>query len=79
MGTLQDLRALPRQFSRAMCKVEEEGAERENDVKINICEWTGLGLIDTVKKAEEREEWQRLVVTSCGAPTVHKIMGQIAR
>ena len=32
-----------------------------------------------VRKAEEREEWRRLVVTSCGAPTVHKIMGQIDR
>ena len=45
----------------------------------NICGWTGLGLSDTVRKAEEREEWRRLVVTSCGAPTVHKIMGQIDR
>ena len=45
----------------------------------NICEWTGLGLSDTVRKAEEREEWRRLVVTSCGAPTVHKIIGQIDR
>ena len=45
----------------------------------NMCEWTGLGLSDTVRKAEEREEWRRLVVTSCGAPTVHKIMGQIDR
>ena len=45
----------------------------------NICEWTGLGLSDTVRKAEDREEWRRLVVTSCGAPTVHKIMGQIDR
>ena len=44
-----------------------------------ICEWTGLGLSDTVRKAEEREEWRRLVVTSCGAPTVHKIIGQIDR
>ena len=35
----------------------------------NIWEWTGLGLSDTVRKAEEREEWRRLVVTSCGAPT----------
>ena len=42
----------------------------------NICEWTGLGLSDTVRKAEE---WRRLVVTSCGAPTVHKMMGQIDR
>ena len=45
----------------------------------NICEWTGLGLSDTVRKAEEREEWRRLVVTSCGAPAVHKIMGHINR
>ena len=45
----------------------------------NICEWTGLGLSNTVRKAEEREEWRRLVVTSCGAPTVYKIMGQIDR
>ena len=46
----------------------------------NICEWTGLGLSNTVRKAEEREEWRRLmVVTSCGAPTVHRIMGQIDR
>ena len=45
----------------------------------NICEWTGLGLSDTMRKAEEREEWRRLVVTSCGAPTIHKIMGQIDR
>ena len=30
-------------------------------------------------RSEEREEWRRLVVTSCGAPTVHKIMGQIDR
>ena len=45
----------------------------------NICEWTGLGLSDTVRKAEESEEWRRLVVTSCGAPTVHKIVGQIDR
>ena len=45
----------------------------------NICEWTGLGLSDTVRKAEERGEWRRLVVASCGTPTVHKIMGQIDR
>ena len=45
----------------------------------NICEWTGLGLSDTVRKAEEREEWRRLVITSCGAQTVHKIMGQMDR
>ena len=45
----------------------------------NICEWTGLGQSDTVRKAEEREEWRRLVVTSSGATTVHKIMGQIDR
>ena len=45
----------------------------------NIGEWTGLGLSDTIRKVEEREEWWRLVVTSCGAPTVHKIMGQIDR
>ena len=44
-----------------------------------ICEWTDLGLSDTVRKAEEREKWRRLVVTSCGAPTVHKIIGQIDR
>ena len=65
MGTLQDLRALPRHFSRALCKVGEEGTDRENDGKITS-EWTGLGLSDTVRKAEEREEWRRLVVTSCG-------------
>ena len=34
MGTLQDLRALPTHFSRALCKVGEEGADRENDGKI---------------------------------------------
>ena len=45
----------------------------------NICEWTGLGLSDTVRKAEEREEWRRLVVTSCGALTVYRIMGQTDR
>ena len=38
-----------------------------------------MGLSDTVRKEEEREEWRRLVVTSCGVPTVHKIMGQIDR
>ena len=38
-----------------------------------------MGLSDTVRKAEEREEWRRLVVTSCGAPMVHKIMGQLDR
>ena len=37
----------------------------------NICEWTGLGQSDTMRKAEEREKWRRLVV--------HKIMGQIDR
>ena len=34
MGILQDLRALPRHFSKALCKVGEEGADRENDGKI---------------------------------------------
>ena len=34
MSTLQDLPALPRHFSRALCKVGEEGADRENDGKI---------------------------------------------
>ena len=76
MGTLQDLRALPRHFSRALCKVGEEGADRENDWKITSVSGQAW---DTVRKAEEREEWRRLVVTSCGAPTVHKIMGQIER
>ena len=34
IGTLQDLQALPRHFSRALCKVGGEGADRENDGKI---------------------------------------------
>ena len=38
-----------------------------------------MGLSDTVRKVEGREEWRRLVVMSCGAPTVNKIMGQIER
>ena len=66
-------------FSRALCKVGEEGADKRKRWEDNICEWTGLGLSDTVRKAEEREKWWRLVVTSCGAPTVHEIMGQIDR
>ena len=41
----------------------------------NIREWTGLPLSDTVRKSENREEWRSLVVSSCGAPTVHKTMG----
>ena len=42
MGTLQDLRALPRHFSRALCKVGEEGADRENDGKItSVSGWLG--------------------------------------
>ena len=34
IGPYKDLRALPRHFSRALCKVGEEGADRENDGKI---------------------------------------------
>ena len=53
MGILQDLRALPRHFSRALCKVGEEGADRENDGKtasVSGQAWDS----DTVSKAEER-------------------------
>ena len=34
----------------------------------NIREWTGLEKIDTVRKAENREEWRRLVAASSMAP-----------
>ena len=34
----------------------------------NIREWTGLELKDTLRKAERREEWRRLVVKSSEAP-----------
>ena len=34
----------------------------------NIREWTGLELKDTLRKAESREEWRRLVVKSSEAP-----------
>ena len=31
----------------------------------NIRDWTGLELSDTVRRAEEREEWRMLVAMSC--------------
>ena len=34
----------------------------------NIREWTGLDLKDTLRKAENREEWRKLVVTSSEVP-----------
>ena len=40
----------------------------------NIRDWTGLELSDTVRRAEEREEWRMLVARLCGAPTVPKTM-----
>ena len=41
----------------------------------NIRNWTGFELRDTVRRAEEREEWRMLVARSCGAPTVPMTMG----
>ena len=34
----------------------------------NITEWTGLELKDTVRKAECREEWRKLVVQTAKVP-----------
>ena len=34
----------------------------------NISEWTGLGLKETLRKAEKREEWRRVVAASSVAP-----------
>ena len=34
----------------------------------NIREWTGLEKIDTLRKAENREEWRRMVAASSLAP-----------
>ena len=79
MGTLQDLRALAKTFLQGTVQDGRRRGRQRKQWEDNICEWTGLGLSDTVRKAEEREEWRRLVVTSCGAPTVHKIMGHIDR
>ena len=40
-----------------------------------IRDWTGLGLSDAVRRAEEREKWPMFVARSCGAPTVPKTIG----
>ena len=41
----------------------------------NFRDWTGLELSDTVRRAENREEWRMSVARSCGARTVSKTMG----
>ena len=46
----------------------------------NIKEWTGLGWNIILRKAENREEWRKLVVKYniySGAPTVSQTTGQI--
>ena len=41
--------------------------------KDNIRDWTGLELSDAVRRAEEREEWRKLVARSCDAPTAPRL------
>ena len=60
MGTLQDLRALPRHFSRALCKVGEEGADRENDGKITSVSgqaWDWATPWEKQSKERNGEDW----------------------
>ena len=67
MGTLQDLRALPRHFSRALCKVGEEGADKENDGKITSVSgqaWDWATPWEKQRKERNGEDWlSRHVVT----------------
>ena len=41
----------------------------------NIKEWTGVPLGETVRRAEGRDGWRRLVARSCSAPTVKQTTG----
>ena len=70
----QEFRDLPRQSPRPLYGEGEGEADRKR-WEDNIRDWTGLELSDTVRRAEEQEEWQMLVARSCGAPTVPKTMG----
>ena len=45
---------------RAMYK-EEEGRQTEMRWEDNISKWTGLGLGEALRKAEDREEWRKVV------------------
>ena len=47
---------------------EDKEADRGNDGKDNINEWTGLEWNSILRKAENREEWRKLVVKSAVVP-----------
>ena len=60
MGTSQDLQALPRHLSRALCKVGEEGAERENGGKITSVSgqaWDWATPWEKQRKERNGEDW----------------------
>ena len=41
----------------------------------NIREWTGLEFAKSQRAVENRDEWRKLVVKSCGAPTTLAVKG----
>ena len=68
MGTLHHHLDWPRLSYREQHKEEDEEVYREYDGKDNIKEWTGLEWNIILRKAENREEWRKLVVTSTVVP-----------
>ena len=42
--------------------------KRWENIRMIISEWTGLGLGEALRKAEDREEWRKVVVRSSLMP-----------
>ena len=53
---------------REQFKEGDEEADRRNDGKTTSKEWTGLEWNIILRKAENREEWRKLVVKSTVVP-----------
>ena len=47
---------------------KERQSEKKKRWKDNIPEWTGLGLGEALRKAEDREEWRKVVARSSLMP-----------
>ena len=58
----------PRLSHREQFKEGDEEADGGNNGKDNIKEWTGLEGNILLRKAENREEWRKLVVKSTVVP-----------
>ena len=76
MGMSQDQQDLPRQSCKAQYKEEEGEADQERTGETTSQNGQDLQLRNTLREAEDREGWRKLVAKSSrGAPTVIQTTG----